>query len=465
MIREDLESRPERQQRWDEARRRAAVFTRSRKWILLQRGEVFLDDLEEQRLERYLQGIELATPSHLGDAPDEQRCTAQLLGLPLLSGRYKVELRREGEQAAPPQWQEGLNQVCAFLERLAMEERDAETLKAPPALRRCVRLTKSLAGERVQSIWWEVQAACDNGEILVAGDPIDFMAELCTQLIAWAGLSARRDMERLAPQVSQLIALLDRPEKFVQLVTELHRQKGWEAPAAPEEPPRKPEPPAATPVPGIPPEPQVSPAPTPAPPGVLPGSEPPPPRPHTPEDREAMLRAARERYLAAKKEYAQCLAVGSLPPGPDGHETSEKEDGGPSDEPYRDAVLQYERDHGRFPVAKAREQPGHDIDSYSHPEGHPERRLLRRIEVKGKGRPWVDAETVELTNRQFADMLRSECEEPRAEDFDHWLYVVEPGREGGHSVLPVRNPARRTAKFELRGATWREEAEADASAP
>ncbi|MBM3746852.1 MAG: hypothetical protein FJW34_13750 [Acidobacteria bacterium] len=443
MIREGLAGQPGRQRRWDEARPRAAVFTRSRKWILVEGGQVFLDDLEEPRLESYLTDVELATPGHLGETAEEQRQTAELLGLRLLSSRYQVETRPEDEQPSPPEWEARFTRVCEFVERLALEEREDTARKPPLKLLRCGRLLKVLVGPGIQRTEWVVQAAFRGPDVLVAGDPIDFMAELCPLLLAWAGLSGRRDMERLAPQVTQLIGLLDRPEKSEQQVAELHRQKGWAAPSPPPGPPPPREPP------GPPPEPVPA----------------PPPRPHTPVEREALLDAARRRYGQARREYEQLLAAGPVPAEPGEDEPPEKAYAGPSDEPYREAVIQYERAAGRHPVAKPSAQPGHDIDSYSHPEGDAERKLVRRIEVKGKGRAWTDAETVELTNRQFGDMLKKECEQQGEEDFDYWLYVVEPGREGVHNIVPVRNPAQRTAKFELRGGTWRREAEAAANAP
>jgi hypothetical protein len=385
--------------------------------------------------------------------------------LPLLSSRYGVETTPQDEQPTPAGWRERLNRICDYLQRLAKEEGEASVSTVTPVPRCCARLMKSLTGEGFKSIEWEVQAAFRDGEALVAGDPIDFMAELCPLLLAWAGLSGRRDMERLAPQVTQLIALLNRPEKFEQQVAEHYRQKGWEAPAAPAEPPPPPEPPTPTPPSDPTLTPQAPTGPGPVPPRVTPGSAPGPPGSRTPEDREAMLSAAWRRSVEARREYEQLLAAGPVPAEPGEEESAGKDDAGPSDEPYREAVMEYERDAGRHPVAKPREQPGHDIDSHSHPEGHPERKLVRRIEVKGKGRPWVDAETVELTNRQFGDMLRGECDRPRAEDFDYWLYVVELEPEGGHQIVRVKNPARRTAKFELRGGTWRGEAEAGGDAP
>ena len=70
-----------------------------------------------------------------------------------------------------------------------------------------------------------------------------------------------------------------------------------------------------------------------------------------------------------------------------------------SDKIFREATLAFERDRGRFPMLKTEGQPGYDIDSFTHPEEHPDRKLARRIEVKGRSSPWTDAEIVELSSR------------------------------------------------------------------
>jgi len=137
-----------------------------------------------------------------------------------------------------------------------------------------------------------------------------------------------------------------------------------------------------------------------------------------------------------------------------------------SDAEYRKTVVDFEERQGRFPVAKGETEPGHDIDSFSHPRGHPDRRLLRRIEVKGRSQPWNKDETMELSSRQFHDAFGQVNDEdiPIGLGFDYWLYVVEVNNEGGHRVIPIQNPARRAAKYEFRGGTWRalaEHADAD----
>ncbi len=117
----------------------------------------------------------------------------------------------------------------------------------------------------------------------------------------------------------------------------------------------------------------------------------------------------------------------------------------------------YERKHDRHPDAKSANQSGHDLDSYTHPEGHPDRRLVRRIEVKGRGRQWNFEEAVEMSDTQVKDALLMKAPDnvERTKDFDYWLYIVETDENRNLNVLPIRNIAIRTARFSFSGGSWR----------
>ena len=56
-----------------------------------------------------------------------------------------------------------------------------------------------------------------------------------------------------------------------------------------------------------------------------------------------------------------------------------------SDIAYGEAALAYERRAGRHPIAKDAAQPGYDIDSFDRRSDSTECRLVRRVEVKGRG--------------------------------------------------------------------------------
>ena len=64
---------------------------------------------------------------------------------------------------------------------------------------------------------------------------------------------------------------------------------------------------------------------------------------------------------------------------------------------------------------------------------------------------------MEVSSRQFLDALARSVETsiPQDPDFDYWVYVVEQ-TSAGWSVVPIKNPALRSRRFELRAATWRD---------
>jgi hypothetical protein len=182
---------------------------------------------------------------------------------------------------------------------------------------------------------------------------------------------------------------------------------------------------------------------------------------HTADDREHRLQALRKRRAEIDAQEKALLGVGPIPATPEPTRDEDERHGEfRSDVAFRDAALAYERNAKRHPVPKDPKQAGHDIDSFDKPPDDPGRRLVRRIEVKGRGSTWEGDETVELSDRQFLDALAKTADSlPLAQDFDYWLYVVERCEDGTLEVIPIRNPARRAAKFEFRGGTWRALAE------
>ena len=123
--------------------------------------------------------------------------------------------------------------------------------------------------------------------------------------------------------------------------------------------------------------------------------------------------------------------------------------------------MAYERQHGRIPELKSDTQEGHDIDSFICEGVGVEPKLVRRIEVKGKGVPWKAEQIVELSDRQYADASSCKVEAgvSLAEEFDYWLYVVESDSTSKLNVLPIRNPSRSASRYEFRAGTWRHLAE------
>ena len=99
----------------------------------------------------------------------------------------------------------------------------------------------------------------------------------------------------------------------------------------------------------------------------------------------------------------ELLGVGPIPANPDYGATdgeNQLQRAFALDVAYRQAVVDFERDSGRFAEANDARQPGYDMDSFDKALNDATKRLIRRIEVKGYGCDWTD-------------------------DFNYWLYVVE----------------------------------------
>lgn len=119
--------------------------------------------------------------------------------------------------------------------------------------------------------------------------------------------------------------------------------------------------------------------------------------------------------------------------------------------------MQYERKFGRKPELGEPHQKGWDIYSVD-----PDTEETRLIEVKGKGSPWVNDEVVEPSRAQIREALRTSDELKAAGQLKvtWYLYVVE--RTGdSYKVLPIPNPAEKTAKWILSGRSWRMVAEVE----
>ena len=90
-------------------------------------------------------------------------------------------------------------------------------------------------------------------------------------------------------------------------------------------------------------------------------------------------------------------------------------------------VMDYEREHHRYPEEMPKGHPGYDIES-KEADGE----IVRFIEVKGTGKPWGEA-GVGLTNTEY-DKARELRE-------DYWLYVVERAGEKDQALYRINDPA------------------------
>ena len=468
LVAEELETDPACEDAWNDAKSRAIAYVASRKWVSVESEQLYLDDLGDDRLRGLVDGILFATPGHFGETPQEQHRIATLLGVRFLSDRFQVTLQATGERTLPAHWPRALDAILELLQTYAREEQaDDFVQRTPLVISHFLQLRKVLIDQGVETKNWTVHAARREEGICVTGDPDDFAADLCRVLLQWTGLATRKDLDEVAPTITQLIGWLDKPDKFKRRLQVLTPQQGDTAPVS--TPPTQPAPedtpaPKREPGPPIPSSEEPPANDEPAEPGTPTDDdgdeEPPLSGGYTPENREGRLRSVQRKIDQLNKEKAALLGVGPIPDEkPEPTEGDEHPGTFASDVQYREAVVEYETLAGRYAETKDAKQPGYDIDSFDRPLDDPERLLIRRIEVKGHGCPWEDDDIVALSDRQFIEAFNKNANgTPTGEDFDYWLYVVERLETGLH-VLPIRNPSRRAAKFEFRAGTWRGQAQ------
>lgn len=466
-VNEEIENDDSLLEQWRDILPDARIFVQNkRRWVPLSGASaLFLADLNEADLGDVLSSVDLATPGHLGDSGTDQVAVANLLGVPLLSSRFRVEFDRKNEQTVPEHWQEGFGALQSWLRgQLGTEDEvDAESgAKGVPSnnvrLSRWQVLRKVVcdSGKPVQTKEVKASAAKD-GTIAISGTPDEFAEELCQALFTQWGLSLRRDLVKLIPRVAIQLTRIGDPSIVAGWLSGNALDSGGTLPSAEGIPPTPP--PAVS---------KKDDQPT---GGREPTGQPGEPKPvpqrlgarqssggsYTAEDREARNCRVVEKIIELNRQLQEGLAADVFPI--EDEEERPKTGEFRTDEPYRHAAMKYEQeaDPPRFPEAKGATQEGHDIDSYTHPEGHPDRRLIKRIEVKGRSTRWDSNEVVELSNRQFKDAMRMVVPDGAelAEDFDYWLYVVETDDSGVLRVVPIRNVASRTAHFGFRGGAWR----------
>lgn len=490
-IAEDIRMDSGAKERWEVIRTNARVYTLGRKWTSIRSSEpVFYDDVGASVLSDLVSRRQLATPGHLGLRVDDGQFPegVKLLQLPLLSSRFRID-RIEGiQETVPANWKKRFAEVQQFLQEWTVrEEVDIENMNDKTSTRLSNYLELRVVSE-IAKVVVDVDTRkeikgypswCELSENLatVSGAPGDFAAALCIILLDFFFIN-KEDSAILATEVAVLLALLNSTEFDDHLDNVLARfgfkpklgdnedgtidrtddteneskkegkkhndrqagdAKGREtggsepegSDSGEEEGQEDMESPSYT--------------------GGL-GENKPEKRgrggtgSHTAIDRERMI-------SGLKKRLAELKAIGIENITADESDRAKA----PTDERFRKAVVVYETSNGRYPESKDPLQKGFDIDSFSSPSNTPGRQLSRRIEVKGRTHPWEGDETIELSRAQFEEALKSPMDEgiELAPDFDHWVYIVEELGKDQFRVLPTRNPARCSRKFELRGGTWR----------
>jgi hypothetical protein len=471
---EDIENDRRFNERWKAVLPNARVFVqRKRRWVsILGANNLFFDDLNNGALKNALPSIDLATPGHLGEDSSDQLGTAKLLGIKLLSSRFRVSVEREGAQPVPDLWQVNFGAIQDWLRRQLQTEEEGDWGGETPTENlklsqyRTLRTVVHDSDMPVQTRQ-VMAAALRDGTIAVSGTPEQFAEELCRILFTKWGLRLRRDLVELLPNVAiQLTRIDDESPMFYSETTLLTQWRPSE-----DNQPVEPVVPLTSTVEEVPKAigrstdttenvsqprelgPEETVLKSEIPDEIAPGGS------YTPDTREARTRALIEKRAEIDRKIREALALDVSPL--EAEEQKPKAGEFRTDDPYRQAALKFESENGRHARAKSATQSGHDIDSYTHPDGHPDRKLVRRIEVKGRSTPWDFDEIVEMSDRQFKDALNVSVRDGEQidADFDYWLYVVERQEDGHLNVLPIRNAAKKAAWFGLKGGSWRHEAE------
>jgi hypothetical protein len=436
-------------QEWAQAREEAWVFAESR-WVSVE--SAVLDDLGDPDLCARMPESHWATPAYLGRSPDEQHRTAWWLDLRLLSDEVERTplIGQPVEGGVVPGRRERFARLVTVLERLQEREKQPSGSSGGAGSSLELRVVRSLA---VQTRWLDgsldpvtaaVSAYLSEGRppapsiLYIAGDPADFSLVAFDLLLRrYSGL---RGGASLAGRISWLLANVDEAARFERILATVCAAHNVELPAGP--------PPSAGPA-----EPEEDGTPDGAdkgheertrrkvgPSGGAPGAGDRSPGSDDGDGREGGGRETDSRRRGARS--GSVAGVGTDPESPPSpHERRDDVRG-------RDAVRQYEIDHGR--------EPGPPLDplneGYDLTSKDPATGITRRIEVKGIG-DW-DAWAVSVTSAQFRHGFREA--DPGVE---YWLYVVDDVNSGRPHVFAIRKAVQRIERFYFRADFWRERAD------
>jgi hypothetical protein len=347
-------------------------------------------------------------------------------------------------------------------------DRDAESFQTEiPQVLQTDSLTLAVLDEGVE-VYRRVRSAAfdqETGSILVSGESDEYAGELSEVLVDLLHLSQQG---KLAARLGSLLASAGRPQGFRRGLERLRRDLGLTAASTPEEvPPQTPEraPSAMPPQEAV----RSGSAEDPARAALTPTSQPPRTRRPAGSINASRQRMRTRRRSAAKGSAGQKGQVDRAQP--DASFTMERtaqmvrslsrqleelrttellpDVAAGSDEEYRHAAMEYERKHGRYPEEKPSKHPGFDLESFDLPPGVPERRVLRRIEVKGHRGTWSGDEAAVLSHIQFRRAL-----EGGPDGCEYWLCVVSTRDHRSYMVLPIPNPARTSRRYALRAGVW-----------
>ena len=459
-------------EQWQAAVPEATVFA-DREWVVVAKADdIYFDDLEDRRFFPSEVRLRTVTSGHLGNTRPVQIQTAEALGLPRLSS--SVTMKWYGEDETLPVaggWVPRFNLICELLRRVRRGERlEGDKTGAGTGTRLeliCVcelALDVSVGSAPAERV--PINARLHEGVLTVAGRPVQFGADAAKELLRHFSFGQRAN---LAAELAGMFGAIDNKSDFILAVDKFQRSfaRDFELPPmfqtglgdgdptrSEDRSPQTTEnrtgidksvPVSALSNPSNPEKSRLSDnASAPVPSHVSDTSG------HDDSD-SAGGSYTRDRALAKQNALAEQLRnslKGEIEPSADddsaGKTTTTDGNSGSNlgDELYRKVVAQYEKEDGREPELGDPRQTGWDIRSIDPKTGD-----VHLIEVKGKGRPWVGDEVVEISHAQARKAWQMNS--------DWYLYVVERTNDGSFTVLPISNPVQRAGKWILCGESWR----------
>ena len=453
---EDLSNDDSFAQQWQKAMPDAVVFA-EREWIVLAgSNDIYFDDVDDRRFLPRNTQVRTVTSGHLGHSPNEQLETAKALGLRLLSSSRKFTWHK-GDTLPVGDWVARFNLICQLLwlvRKGDQAESDAAWSEAGMKLQLILvnGLVLEVSDGKASPERVPVNALLNSNCLIVSGRPVQFGADAAKELLRHFSFDQRG---RLAADLTgMLIAINDQrdfllaADKFRRSFTpDLELPTMFQYDHVREEKAGSGDRSAGT-----------------ADPlsvkdKTARGGERNASKPNTStRDNSASTTGSytKDRSLAQQDALVEKLKkalIGELVPDDEISNPSKTTDGIPDavlgDEEYREAVMRYERRAGRDPKLGDPHQIGWDIRSLDPKTGD----VVRLIEVKGKGCPWIGDEIVELSRAQVSRAFKVSG----GTEGDWYLYVVEK-TEDSYRVLPIANPAH-AAKWILCGRSWRKVAE------
>lgn len=418
---EDVEDDAQLQEKWDELKGQARVYTTRDGWVEIS-DQIAFDDLCDRRLRKFVKNrFCLVTPRQFGDSIEQQIKVVRELGVKSIREELCPTPFFEGHHT-PQTWRQHFHQLCLLLEipeEMVLEAYDSFGI--------------IIEGERIPfSARVETPA-----RLCVSGTPVDFAAEATEELVRSFSL----DLE-FSPHLALLLISLDKEQQFqkvlrsfaskfnkeellnslIQLSSQEQGESSSNRSTSRSIFTRE----------GS---------------GSHPGNV-----SDRSESRDFSTNTGASGQSSSEREW-------STSPGqqaPDQRRIFSQVSVSPersssisvaTDALYREAVVEYERLNNRSATVMPSNQPGFDIQSFES-DGS-----TRRIEVKGVQGNWIEESCVYLTSTQFEAGRTG-----KIETIEYWLYVVERATDEGFNILTIPWTRQEIGRYFFYASDWRDHA-------